>query len=371
MIFVDKNILWLWLNETVKLHRLKQFELFKELGSIEKIYGAAESELEKFGFLHPSERKALSDKNTAHASERYEKLKKLGARLITIDDDRYPTVLKEITDPPCVLYARGKDIDLNKRLCIAIVGARKADKYGNECAFNLAKSLASQGVIIVSGMAMGVDASSHEGALAAKGLTVAVFGCGVEKAYPTMNTGLMARIIQNGLVISEYPMGSGPERFHFPERNRIISGVSQGIIVTEAGTVSGSLITARTAYEQGRDVFAVPGDVNRVLSKGTNGLLKDGARVASCAEDVLSYYRLDYADRLDYEEEPQEQETEEEVPCNDMEKKILRILSDTPVHFDDICARTGLDTGSANAALLLMEVSGKVKKAPGRFYTKK
>ncbi len=372
---MDKNIIWLWFNETVKITRRKKRELYRVFGSVEKIYGATRSELGEVEFLTEADKTSLCDKDTHEASATFEKIKEFGARLITIDNEDYPVVLREIDDPPCVLYAKGINIDLNQRLCIAVVGTRKATPYGKTISFNLAKSLAGEGVVIVSGLAMGVDARAHEGALSARGYTVAVLGCGLDVVYPASNAGLMREIFARGLVVTEYPFGTRPERYHFPERNRIISGLSQGTLVTEADVKSGSLITAGLAQEQGRDVFSVPGNINSLFSLGTNLLIKDGARVATTDEDILSCYRLDYPERLMIDEKPlpEEEDPEEEFMSrtDDIPKKILMVLKDNgKVHIDEICTRCKLVLSDAETALMLMEIRGSVIRHPGGFFEK-
>lgn len=377
MIFVNSDILWLWLNECVKLNRSKQLKLFRAFGSIENIYGAKLSEYTEFEFLTSDDLGLLSKKNAHDTEARYNNMKAHGVRIIAIDSPYYPDLLKEISDPPCVLYCRGKLINLNERLCIAVVGTRKPTPYGRITAFNLSKAMASRGVIIVSGMAMGIDSKAHEGALSANAPTVAVIGCGVDIVYPRSNAGLMKSIEKTGMIISEYPLGEAPARYHFPERNRIISGMCQGSLIVEADIKSGSLITAKSAYEQGRDVFAVPGNINSIYSKGTNYLLKDGARLVTCDEDVLSYYSYDYADRIaagSFDAEPvctENIQLPEDTQDRSLEDILLKIVGDSPVHTDTICSLSRLDAGSVNSALLLMELSGKVVKLPGGFYQKR
>lgn len=375
MICLNNSILWMWLNQKTELNRTKQLKLFEEFKSIEAIYAAGVSDFSKYDFLSEKEINNLCTKNADEMNYEYDLLKKHNSFIISIDSENYPQMLKEISDPPTVLYCRGNNINLNDRLCIAVVGTRKATVYGKSVAFNLSGNLASQGVVIVSGMAMGIDSKAHEGAIFAKAPTVAVIGCGVNIVYPKVNSELMRNIIKTGMVISEYPLGSKPAKFHFPERNRIISGLCQGTVVVEADIKSGSLITAKSSYEQGRDVFAVPGNINSLYSKGTNYLIKDGARVVTCDEDVLSYYRLDYAEKLinssfEYERAPIDDINENEINGKAPEDIILSVISEAPVHIDTICEKSGLDLGCINSALMLMELRGKIIKLPGGFYQK-
>ena len=363
--------LWLWLNEQVCLTRVKQIKLLEHFGNIENIYKANLSDYAELECLREDELNLLTKKDLSNCTANEERLLALGGGVITIDSPQYPQMLKNISSPPTVLYYRGRMIDFNERLCIAMVGTRKSTYYGKECAHFLARELSSAGVIVVSGMAMGIDAKSHEGAIKGGSPTVAVIGCGVDICYPLSNSMLMDSIIQNGMILSEYPLGTHPEKYHFPERNRIISGICQGTLVVEADFKSGSLITAKNASEQNRDVFAVPGNINSTYSKGTNYLLKDGAHFVTCSEDILSYYRFDYPHLLS--KPVTKGITDFEVPLTPTgtpEEKILDALGEENLHTDTLCQLTGLDIGTLNASLLMMELTGKVAKLPGGFYTK-
>ena len=371
MILLDNTPLWLWLNQQVCLNRNKQLKLMEHFGNIKNIYDANLSDYAELDFLKEDELNLLTKKELDLSLADEERLLKLGGGVITIDSPAYPEILKNISSPPTVLYFRGVQADLNERLCIAMVGTRKATYYGKDCAYTLARELSSMGVSIVSGMAMGIDAKSHEGAISGGSPTIAVIGCGVDICYPLSNSKLMDSILKNGMVISEYPLGTHPEKYHFPERNRIISGMCQGTLVVEADFKSGSLITAKNASEQNRDVFAVPGNINSTYSKGTNYLLKDGAHFVTCAEDILSYYRFDYPNLMskpitkgisDYEESSPQPGSPEE--------KIINAIGEETLHTDTICQLTGLDIGTVNASLLMMELTAKVIKLPGGFYTR-
>lgn len=372
---MNNEIYRLWLSESAKISRHKQHALLKEFGTAENIYNASLSDYTSLDFLTTAEINALCGKDTAAAEQSLCNLEKIGGWILTPDMPDYPDVLKTIYDPPTVLYCRGMRVDLNNTLCIASVGTRKCTTYGKNTAYTLAKSLGSQGVTIISGMALGIDTASHSGALAAHAPTVAVIGSGIDEPYPRSNARLMEEIAKGGMIMSEYPLGTKPVKYHFPERNRIISGISQGTLVIEADIKSGSLITAKLAYEQGRDVFAVPGNINSVYSKGTNYLLKDGAHLVTCDEDIMSYYRYDYADRLASTVESREKifkaEFERSIPdypSGTPEAIISKIISSEPVNIDKICEKSRLDVGCVNSTLLLMELSGKVTRLPGNFY---
>ena len=364
---MDNTILWLWLHQTVRLSAVKERRLYEHFGSIEAIYGAVLSDYTELEILKAEDLNRLCDKDTSSAIKAEKDLAKLNTRIVTIDSPLYPDLLKKIIDPPFVLYCRGRFVDLNDRFAIAMVGTRKPTNYGRQTAFNLARELSLAGTVIVSGMALGIDAKSHEGALSGGTPTVAVIGCGVDIAYPKTNAPIMKKIMENGMVISEYPPGTPPEKYHFPERNRIISGLCQGTLVVEADFKSGSLITAKTAREQNRDVFAVPGNINSIMSKGTNYLLKDGAFFVTCAEDVTKCYHLDYPE-LFLAKARESSPTQYTEDNSSPEAKILRAIGENTVHTDSICSVTGLDIGTVNSTLLMMELTGKVIKMPGGYY---
>jgi len=367
MIFLDNTILWLWLTGKSCISRNKQHKLLHHFGDIESIYKANLSDYYELKIFSDEELNLLSGKKLDKCHEMLERLGKLNARVITIDNDSYPDFLRTIHTPPTVLYSRGTLKDFNNRFMIAMVGTRKATNYGKTCAYNIARELSRSGTVVVSGMAMGIDAKSHEGALSGGSPTVAVIGTGVDIAYPSANSSLMKSIMANGAVLSEYPLGTPAEKYHFPERNRIISGLCHGTLVVEADFKSGSLITAKYANEQNRDVFAVPGNVNSVYSKGTNYLLKDGAHFVSGAEDILKFYKYDGL--IEQSSPPAEETTEINTDMSDPEKRILSALGEEAVHTDTICQLTGLDIGTVNANLLMLELTGKIIKLAGGYYS--
>ncbi len=376
----NKNLkFWIWLSYKDSLNCVKKYKLYEEFGDIEKIYNAGAAEYRKCGFLTDDNINQLCDKDAD-----YEKLIDLysnnSVKLVSIDMPEYPNMLREISNPPVLLHIRGNFIDLNNQLCIAMVGTRKSTYYGDSVAFNLAKELASEGAIIVSGMALGIDAQAHKGALAANMPTVAVIGCGVNITYPTSNATLMKSIIETGMVISEYPLNTPVEKFRFPERNRIISGLSHGCVVVEADIKSGSLITAKYAYEQNRDIFAVPGNINSTYSKGTNYLIKDGAYPITCAEDVLYSYRNDYSHLLlnkDFKlkrkkiikTEKTETISQKQENTDTTEHTILKNLTNEPMHIDKLCEICSISAKEANYVLLYLELSKKIVSHPGNCYS--
>ncbi len=243
-------------------------------------------------------KKALRDKNLeeSHRIQRY--CRQNGIGLLFWQDEAYPRPLKNLIDPPMLLYYMGQLPDFNSRLCISVVGTRTMSEYGKRMAYKIGYELAAVGTVVVSGMALGVDSVAAAGALAAKGCTVAILGCGIDVVYPVAHKALRDEILPNGAVMTEYPPATRPLGHHFPQRNRIISGLSQGTVVVEAGESSGALITARTAISQGRDVFAVPGNVGDAQTSGTNRLIFDGAGVVLKPRDILDSYSFLYRDAL-------------------------------------------------------------------------
>ncbi|MEP7198348.1 MAG: DNA-processing protein DprA, partial [Chloroflexota bacterium] len=288
-------------------------------------------------------------------------LPKCGARLLTWDDDEYPLHLKEIEDPPPALYVRGalKPAD---EFAVAIVGTRTATAYGKEVARQLATDLARNQVTIVSGLARGIDLIAHEAALDAGGRTIAVLGCGVDIIYPPEARRLSERVIQHGALLSDYPLGTRAESKNFPPRNRIISGMSLGTIVVEADLESGALITASFALEQGRDVFAVPGNIYSKTSHGANRLIQQGAKLVTRVEDVL--------EELHLEQVAQQQETRAIIPQDETERTVWNALSHEPLHVDDLRRTLDLPISTISSTLILMELKGLARHVGGMQYIK-
>ena len=293
-------------------------------------------------------------------------LKEVGGAILTLKDDAYPKRLRDIYDPPAVLYVRG-ELKKEDELAVSIVGSRKTSPYGRWITEKVSQELSRHGVTIVSGMARGIDSLAHWGAISAGGRTIAVLGCGVDVIYPSENRNLFRKIIDCGAVLSEFRMGSPPEAGHFPKRNRIISGLSLGVVVVEASTKSGSLLTAGYALEQGREVFAVPGNVGFEGSRGTNRLIKDGAKMVESSEDVLEEILPQWR---------REEETTQQVesPGRDLpeEERILyELLGETPLHIDAIIQESGFEPGTVSSLLLNLELKGFISQWPGKCFTRK
>ena len=291
------------------------------------------------------------------ADKEIKKAKALKIDLYSVDDPAYPRLLKEIHDPPPVLYLKGEIRPEDER-AVAIVGTRKASTYGLETARRLAADLAGQGITVVSGLAMGIDAAAHEGALAAGGRTIAVLGGGVDDPQPVCNAGLAARVSQNGALVSEYPLGYQPNIWSFPRRNRIISGLSLAIIIVEGSEQSGAMITARLGLEQGREVLAVPGRIDSPLSRGPHSLIKDGAKLVETVDDVLVEINLAAS------------ELPAAVPfqLTIEEQRIVSALGPDPKHLDLLAAKLSLPGHQLSAALLALEMKKAIKQLPGHFY---
>ncbi len=282
-------------------------------------------------------------------------------------DPTYPTRLKMVADPPPLLYITGALTEQDD-LAVAIVGARRATAAGRAMTEELSHDLAGAGMTVVSGLARGVDAAAHRGALAAQGRTIAVLGCGIDQTYPPEHERLRRQIEERGAILSEVPMGAPPHSHHFPRRNRIISGLSLGVIVTEAAISSGSLITARLAAEQGREVFAVPGFVKETTSRGTNALLKEGAALIECAQDVIDAVMPQLESALRLRLQPSREKNERGDQLGNEEQMVYDILSYDPLTADDVIVTTGLSVSTVMASLLSLELRQRVRQLPGQRY---
>jgi DNA processing protein len=288
-------------------------------------------------------------------------LARFGGQAIIHQDEAYPKMLAQINDPPPVLYVHGRRNLLNG-CCLAIVGSRAATGYGRRIAFSLAARLAESSVTIVSGLALGIDVEAHEGALSVEGHTVAVLGCGLDIIYPSQNRKMFHRIREHGVLVSEYPLTTRPEGFRFPARNRIIAGMSQGVLVVEAAKKSGSLITAQLALDEGREVFAVPGQVDSFKSEGAHWLLKQGAKLVQTAEDVLEELRPERSpegvDQAGYRAKlPSTMDPDALV--------LLNCLDSSSCSRDELIIKSGYSTGRVNELLLFLELDGLVEILPG------
>jgi len=298
----------------------------------------------------------INDPNFRTEFEReLEYLEKIGAQVLTILDDGYPLLLKEIPDAPILVYAKGP-LKI-KEETIGVVGSRKASYEGMNLAEKIGETLSSLGVTVISGLARGIDTSAHKGGLKGKGKTVAVLGCGIDVCYPAENRWLYEKISHEGLLLSEYPPGEPPVSYHFPERNRIIAGMSKAVLVVEAPRKSGALITARLALDYGRDVMAIPGSVFDEAYSGTNLLIKEGARLVDRTEDILEF---SFPHIRRERKGASELENEEEI--------VYSIIGERRTHIDEIIVKSRMDASKVLGILTKLEMKGVVRSFPGGFY---
>jgi len=375
----EHTLQWLALGLTPGLGATRVRRLVEHFGNVAAVFRASLTELEATGMHAVSAQSLATGKSLEQAQEEWLRVSGAGAQVLTLDDDAYPSHLKQIYDPPTVLYVRGK-VEVLSQFGIAMVGTRHPTPYGSGMAERLATDLAARGLVILSGMARGVDTASHRGALAAKGQTVAVFGTGVDVPYPKENTRLSDQILASGgALVSEFPMTTFPAPQNFPIRNRIISGMSIGVLVVEAAEYSGTRITARCALEQNRDVFAVPGNVTNKNSWGPNTLIKQGAKLVATWEDVWEELpenvRLALAPQgVDASKGPQTASLfAEDTKLSPHEGKIFALLkADEALHIDEIVERLEPEMSSSEifVALFELELAGKVKQLPGKNFVK-
>jgi DNA processing protein len=364
---VNEIFYWLALSLTPGLGSTLTKRLLDQFNSPEAVFQAPMKELQKIEGL--SEKVALEIRKgplEKTVKRELSLLKEVGGDIVTLRDDAYPKRLRDIYDPPAVLYIRG-ELKKEDELAVSIVGSRKTSPYGRWVTEKISQELARNGVTIVSGMARGIDSLAHWGAISVGGRTIAVLGCGIDVIYPSENKNLFSKIIDHGAVLSEFRMGSPPEAGHFPKRNRIISGLSLGVVVAEASTKSGSLLTAGYALEQGREVFAVPGNVGFEGSKGTNRLIKEGAKIVESSDDILEEILPQWrreGEILQKVESPGRNLPEEE-------RVLWELLGETPLHIDAIIQESGFEPGIVSSLLLNLELKGFVSQWPGKCFSKK
>lgn len=364
----EEKLSWLTLYLIKGLGNSMIIRLVKKFGSPENVLEAGLPELMRVDGIREDVARRITRRECITEPEgELEKAHRLNARIISFGDESYPPLLREIHSPPIILYLKGADLPPDMDF-IAIVGSRNPTHYGIKVAERIGRGLALKKVGVVSGMAVGIDASAHQGSLSGKGFTMAVLGAGLDIDYPVPNRQLRKKIEALGLVVSEFPVGTPPEPRNFPIRNRIISGLSRGVVVVEATLKSGSLITASLALDQGREVFSVPGSINSFKSTGTHLLIKQGAKLVETADDILEEFRFK-KDALRHETGMSE--TAESVHgMDDFEKKIFDILSDYPLHLDDIARSSGMDSGVVSSILMKLELKGVIKQLPGKIFVR-
>ncbi|MFC2170252.1 DNA-processing protein DprA [Acidobacteriota bacterium] len=365
---MEENIkYWIALNLVLAENLKAAHKITKRFPNLLGAFNASRKELVALGVEEEIANALTSQEILDQASREIERLRRKKIRIITLEDKDYPSFLREIFDPPCVLYCAGEVAAL-KEPAVSIVGARQPTPYGRAVAERLALDLASRGIVVVSGLARGIDSIGHWGALKG-GKTVAVLGSGLENIYPKENMKLFERIIEDGAVISEFPLESPPLGFHFPLRNRIISGLSHALIVVEAAKKSGSLISARLALEQNREVMAVPGKITSSLSKGTNWLIKNGAKLVEGWEDVAE----DLSSPLREQLLSQKGEQIENSPSmNHQEEKIFGLLRpDSEIHIDELVEKSEFSISEMLSILLKLEIKGLISQRPGKYFQRK
>jgi DNA processing protein len=364
----DEGLAWLTLSRTPGLCASTLDAALIQAGSAPALLEAGDSWLESAG-ISASAREYLRQPAAATAAE----LRWLGAsdhHLVPFTDPKYPRLLRELDDRPLALYAAG-NLDALGEPSLAAVGSRNPTRPGSDTAFELTRALAERGLTIVSGLAAGIDTAAHRGALSAQGVTIAVLGSGLDIIYPAVNRDLSEAIRRDGLIVSEFPLGTPPRRTHFPQRNRIIAALAMGILVVEAAHGSGSLITARAAQSLGRPVFAVPGSIYNPLSRGCHELIKRGARLAETADDILS--ELNYSAFFGRVPKGVRDAAEHHPDASGMDKDhkiLLDALGFDPADLDMLIVRTGFKPEAVSSMMLILELEGHVQAAPGGRYSR-
>ncbi len=351
---------WLAINKISAIGPIRFRRLFDYFTDLENAWTASFNEILKAGIEEKIANQFINERRNISPNFELEKLEKLNAKAITIADSYYPKLLKEIYAPPPLLYFLGS-LDFNNDFLLAIVGTRKISGYGRQATEQITKEIVCAKMAVVSGLALGVDACAQQTTLNFGGKTIAVLGSGIDKIYPASNRQLAEKIVEkNGAIISEFAPGTLPYKSNFPQRNRIISGLSLGTLVIEASQKSGALITAKYALEQNREVFAVPGNIFSINSLGPNDLIKRGAKVVTCASDILEALNLEQAN--DYKI------IKKIIPENENEKKLLELIGNEPVHVDKITQYARLDISCVNSTLSIMEMKGMIKNLGNQKY---
>jgi len=364
---------WLALALTQGLGPTRIKKLIEHFGTAERVFHASLTELEATGMRAVSAQSIATGKSLELAQQECVKATEASAKIISLSDPEYPSRLKEIYDPPVILFVKG-NVEVLTQPGIAMVGTRHPTPYGSGMAERLSTDLAARGLVIVSGMARGIDTASHRGAIAAKGKTVAVLGTGIDVMYPKENTRLAEQIVAlGGALISEFPVGTFPAPQNFPIRNRIISGMSAGVLVVEAAEYSGTRITSRAALEQNRDVYAVPGNVTNKNSWGPNTLIKQGAKLVATWEELPADVPAALGSMQNESHEPETASLFPDEVASPHEKKILKLLkADESTHIDQLVELLENEMSSSEifAALFELELNGKIRQMPGKNFVK-
>lgn len=360
---------WISLSKIKSLSRTKIRNIIQIFPNMKEFWFSDVTTLKDTGILTSEDINSIClARENIEPEKELEEIKKRKINVITIYDSEYPQLLKEIYDPPFLLYCKG-NLEVLKNKSISIVGTRNCTNYGKEVTRHLAHDLSSIGITIVSGLALGIDTAAHIGALIPKnGTTIAVLGSGIDFIYPRQNRNLYEEISQRGLIISEYPPDTKPEVWRFPARNRIISGLSYGVIVVEASEKSGALITADYALDQGREVFAVPGQINREQSKGVHNLIRQGATLITCVSDVFQELGWFIPELLDDNKEKVNSCIKD---LTKEEQQVYLLLNSDPKHIDFITSNIELSSEKVNSILMLLEIKGLITQLDGKRFIRK
>ncbi len=357
---------WIALNAIRGLGPVKIKQLLEKYGEPEAVFEQSPSKLIQQGVLSESIATQLSDPSIfKFAQEQLNWAEKLKVSVITLKDSAYPTYLKEIFAPPPVIYVKGK-IGVIQKHAVAVVGTRLPTVYGKKVTDSICTELVEQRLVVVSGLARGIDTCAHQSCVEHRGETVAVLGCGLDRCYPSENRGLADKVVENGALLSEFPLGTPPESYNFPRRNRIISGLSAAVLVVEAGIKSGSLITAHYALQQGREVFAVPGPISSPVSTGTFNLIKEGATPARSGYEIAESLKVTTLTVKHHTSCPALGFSMELL--QDSEKVVFEQLSSIPVRIDEISERTGIPLAGLFPLLLNLELRGFIRQQSGQTY---
>lgn len=373
---------WLELNMTPGIGPRAAAKLLERFGSAEAVYNATRAELEQLRLVPEAIDTIIARDLQAAAEAEIKAVRTLGGDILLLDDGVYPSALREIYDPPIVIYVKGSWSECLEQPCIAVVGSRRCSTYGQNSAMMIARDLAHRGVTVVSGFARGIDAAAHRGALEAGGRTVAVLGTGIDECYPRDHRKLASEILERGgALVTQFPLGTPPVSENFPYRNRIISGLSLGVVVVEASEYSGSLITARLAIEQNREVFAIPGNITSRNSFGTNYLIKGaGAKLVQQWQDVATELPPQIAAKLlppPFGEKRKEKSLADRlafVPdgLSKSEGSVFRLLTpDAPMHIDALIDQSRLPMSELTSALLSLEMRELIRALPGKCFVRK
>jgi DNA processing protein len=359
MASADELKYWVGFSKMPGIGRVKISQLLEHFTTMEYAWKASAGELKRAGLDSKTVDTVVNLRPRISLDAEIDGLKQHKVEVLTCDSPAYPQRLKEIYDYPPVLYVRGNLLPEDE-CCIAVVGTRRATVYGRQVTEDIVNDLARNRITIVSGLAKGIDSTAHRAAIEGDGRTIAVFACGLDIVYPAENAKLAREVMEHGALISEYPLGTRPKADNFPRRNRIMSGLSLGVLVIEAGESSGALITANQAVEQNREVFAIPGSILSPASRGTNHLIQEGAKLVRNYVDVLEELNLAIM--------AQQLEMKELLPTDETESLLLKQLSHEPTHIDELCRNSGLETALVSSTLTMMELKGMVKHVGGMNY---